>query len=100
MRTRIVLQARMGSKRRPGKTLADIGGRPLLARCLDRLAAIVERGGPSWQLLVATSTAPSDDAVAALAERLGYRCVRGSEENVLSRYVLATNDLADDDLII
>lgn len=90
----------MGSKRRPGKTLADLGGRPLLARCLERLASIVERGGPSWQLIVATSTAPSDDVVAALAERLGYRCVRGSEENVLSRYVLATNDLSDDDLVV
>jgi spore coat polysaccharide biosynthesis protein SpsF len=100
MRTRIVLQARMGSKRRPGKTLADIGGRPLLERCLERLAAVVERGGPSWQLLVATSVAPSDDAVARLAKELGYRAVRGSEENVLSRYVLATTDLADDDLVV
>jgi spore coat polysaccharide biosynthesis protein SpsF len=100
MRTRIVLQARMGSQRRPGKTLADIGGRPLLERCLERLAAVVERGRSRWELLVATSTAPGDDAVARLAEQLGYRSVRGSEENVLSRYVLATNDLADEDLVI
>src|SRR5436190_22681110 len=88
--TRIVLQARMGSKRRPGKTLADLGGRALLERCLERLTAVVARGDPGWELIVATSTAPSDDAVAALAERCGYRAARGSENDVLSRYLLAT----------
>lgn len=97
---RIVLQARMGSKRRPGKTLADVAGRPLLQRCLERLAAVVERGGPAWQLVVATSTDPGDDGVARLAEQLGYRCVRGSENDVLSRFVQATDELADDDLVI
>lgn len=100
MTIRIVLQARMGSRRRPGKTLADIGGRPLLARCLERLATAVRRGGPSWQLIVATSTAASDQAVAHLAEQLGYLCVRGSEEDVLARYLQATADLADDDVVV
>lgn len=100
MLIRIVLQARMGSKRRPGKTLADVAGRPLLARCLERLAAVVEYGGPAWQMIVATSTNPGDDDVARLAESSGYRCVRGSEGNVLSRFVQATDDLADDDLVI
>ena len=90
----------MGSKRRPGKTLAELGGRTLLERCLERLAAVVQYGGAQWELVVATSTATSDDAVAKLAERCGYRAVRGSEENVLARYVLATGDLADDDLVV
>lgn len=90
----------MGSKRRPGKTLADLGGRTLLERCLERLAEVVARGGPGWELIVATSTAPSDDAIAALAQCCGYRAVRGSENDVLSRYLLATNDLADDDVVV
>lgn len=100
MTIRIVLQARMGSRRRPGKTLADIGGRPLLTRCLERLATVCRRGGPAWQLVVATSTAASDDAVARLAEQLGYLCLRGSEEDVLARYLQATADLADDDVVV
>lgn len=100
MRIRIVLQARMGSKRRPGKTLADVAGRPLLARCLQRLTAVVRRGGPAWQLLVATSTNPGDDGVARLVEQSGYPCVRGSENDVLSRFVQATADLDDDDLVV
>lgn len=100
MTIRIVLQARMGSRRRPGKTLADIGGQPLLARCLERLAVVRRRGGPAWQLVVATSTAASDDAVAQLAQQLGYLCVRGSEEDVLARYLQATADLKDRDVVV
>jgi len=100
MIVRMVLQARMGSKRRPGKTLADIGGRPLLVRCLERLAEVRRTGGEAWQLIVATSTCPGDDAVARLAQQLGYRCVRGSEDDVLNRFMLAVGDLHDDDLVI
>jgi len=100
MQIRIVLQARMGSKRRPGKTLADVAGRPLLERCLERLAAVVAFGGTDWQLLVATSNNSADDGVARLAEELGYRCVRGSEDDVMSRYVQATSDLEDEDLVL
>lgn len=97
---RIVLQARMGSKRRPGKTLADVAGRPLLVRCLERLTAVAAFGGSAWQLLVATSTNAGDDGVARLVEHCGRRCVRGSEDDVLSRFVQATADLDDDDLVV
>ena len=36
-------------------------------------------------VVVATSTAPGDDAVAELGEELGVQVVRGSEDDVLSR---------------
>jgi spore coat polysaccharide biosynthesis protein SpsF len=97
---RIVLQARMGSLRRPGKTLADVAGKSLLARCVERLEAVRRyvRGGA--EILVATSRARSDDAVEREAARLGYGCVRGSEENVLARYLAATADLRAGDLVV
>jgi spore coat polysaccharide biosynthesis protein SpsF len=41
------------------------------------------------QVMVATSTLPADDAIALEAEHLGIPCVRGSEEDVLSRYLKA-----------
>jgi spore coat polysaccharide biosynthesis protein SpsF len=96
---RIVLQARMGSSRRPGKTLADVAGKSLLARVLERLNA-ARRPARRWQMVVATSTATIDDPVEDEAVRLGYGCVRGSERNVLARYLDATRDMADDDVVV
>jgi spore coat polysaccharide biosynthesis protein SpsF len=84
----IIIQARMGSRRLPGKVLADLAGRPLLAHCLARLAA--SGVGP---VLVATTTSPADDAVCDLARSLGFDAVRGPEEDVLQRFVLAADYL-------
>ena len=97
---RIVLQARMGSSRRPGKTLAPVAGKPLLERVIERLRAVRGHGGRSWQLLVATSTAAADDAVEAESQRLQVDCLRGSEHDVLSRYLAATSDLHDQDVVV
>jgi len=41
------------------------------------------------QVVVATTTAASDDAVVAEADRLGVATTRGSEDDVLGRYVAA-----------
>jgi spore coat polysaccharide biosynthesis protein SpsF len=78
-----VVQARMGSTRLPGKVLADIEGRPMLERVLARL----ERARSVDDVVVATSTSSSDDIVAALCEELEVTVFRGSEEDVLDRYV-------------
>jgi spore coat polysaccharide biosynthesis protein SpsF len=84
----IVLQARMGSHRLPGKVLADVAGKPLLEWCLCRLAATGV--GP---VVLATTTLASDDPLEALASRLGVRTVRGPEEDVLQRFALAADYL-------
>jgi len=97
---RIVLQARMGSLRRPGKTMASIAGKSLLARCLERLEAVRRYVPGGAQIVVATSRAASDDAVEREAARLGYGTVRGSEENVLARYLAATADLRAGDIVV
>jgi len=85
MRTVAVVQARMGSTRFPGKVLADLDGRPLLAHVVGR----VQRSRCVDQVVVATSTSDDDDAVAALAQSLGAAVVRGPEDDVLSRFVIA-----------
>ena len=79
-----VVQARMGSTRLPGKVLADLGGHPLLAFMLERL-----RGGNTGEIVVATSTAPADDAVAEITRKLGVELVRGPEQDVLARFGVA-----------
>lgn len=82
MRVVAVIQARMGSSRLPGKVLMDIAGRSMLARVVER----VQRAPGIHEVVVATTVAPADDAVAAEAGRLGVTCFRGSEQDVLDRY--------------
>ncbi|SDP28593.1 spore coat polysaccharide biosynthesis protein SpsF [Pedococcus dokdonensis] len=85
MRVIVVVQARMGSTRLPGKVLEDLGGLPVLSWVVRacRAARLVD------DVVVATSTLPGDDPVAGLAAELGVPVVRGSEDDVLSRYVQA-----------
>ena len=85
MRINAVIQARAGSTRLPGKVLEDLGGRPVLEWVVRAARAATQID----TVIVATSTMAGDDAVADLAESLGVPVVRGSEDDVLSRFVAA-----------
>lgn len=78
----------MGSTRLPGKVLEDLGGMSVLAWVLRgcRAARLVD------EVVVATSTDPRDDAVEEAARGLGVAVVRGSEDDVLSRFLLALDE--------
>jgi spore coat polysaccharide biosynthesis protein SpsF len=78
----VVLQARMGSTRLPGKVLQTIGQQTILAHCVRRLQAA--DAGP---VIVATTTDLRDDEVAAEARRLGVGVYRGPVDDVLARYI-------------
>jgi spore coat polysaccharide biosynthesis protein SpsF (cytidylyltransferase family) len=77
----IVLQARMHSTRLPGKALASIGGRSILAHCIARL-----RQARAGAVVVATTVDPADDAIAREARRFGAGVFRGSAGDVLARF--------------
>lgn len=81
----VIVQARMGSTRLPGKVLKPILGRPMFSYQLERLRAAqrVER------IVVATTTEPADAAIVDFCSAEQVPCVRGSETDVLSRYALA-----------
>lgn len=100
MRRRVaIIQARTGSTRLPGKVLADILGKPLLQRVIERVKAARTLD----ELVVATTTLASDDAIVELAQRLGVRSFRGSEEDVLDRFYrcgVKLLRLAPDDVIV
>ena len=87
MRTVAIVQARMGSSRLPGKVLRDIAGDTMLARVVQRLRTARSID----QIVIATTTTAADDAVVREAGRLGVGVHRGSETNVLARYVDAAN---------
>lgn len=85
MRVVAVVQARTRSSRLPGKVLADVAGRTLLARVVER----TRRAETLSETLVATSTASADDAIEELCSDEGWAFFRGSEEDVLDRYYRA-----------
>lgn len=80
--TGIILQARMGSSRLPGKVARCILGRPMLRWTLERLKLATRADA----LIVATTPLPADDAVVRIAESAGAQVFRGSETDVLDRY--------------
>ncbi|MGE4065080.1 MAG: NTP transferase domain-containing protein [Rhodospirillaceae bacterium] len=86
------VEARMGSSRLPGKVLMDINGKPSLSRLLARLRACRHLD----DVVIATSTDPKDDAVAAWAESEGVSVYRGSEDDVLQRVVDAQQFMKSD----
>jgi glutamate-1-semialdehyde 2,1-aminomutase/spore coat polysaccharide biosynthesis protein SpsF len=83
MTTIAIVQARMTSTRLPGKVLADLGGKPLVAWTLERAA----RARTIDSVWLATSDQPTDDDLAQWAEAAGWPVFRGSESDVLGRYL-------------
>lgn len=88
----VIVQARMGSTRLPGKVLMDLEGRPMLERQLERLA----RARTPDALAIATTTDPRDQSIVDLAVRLNVPFTRGSEDDVLDRYLQAARAHAAD----
>ena len=90
-----ILQARMSSTRLPGKVMAPILGRPMLMRQLER----VGRAQCFDKLLVATSSSPSDDAIARLCADHAITCFRGALHDVLDRFVQAARPHSPEHLV-
>jgi spore coat polysaccharide biosynthesis protein SpsF len=80
-----VIQARMCSTRLPGKILFDLAGKPVLRHVIERLSRCEKVG----KIVVATTVLPEDDIVFKSALEWGTDCVRGSSQDVLSRFDLA-----------
>lgn len=78
----VIVQARMGSSRLPGKVLLPIGGRPMLSYQIERL----RRVRSAQRIVVATTDLATDQPIVDFCAAEGVACVRGSEQDVLSRY--------------
>lgn len=71
----------MGSSRLPGKTMADLAGRPSLRHIIERLRRVPSLDG----VVVATTTEPIDDRIRSCAEEAGVPSYLGSADDVLGR---------------
>jgi spore coat polysaccharide biosynthesis protein SpsF len=90
-----IVQARMGSTRLPGKVLLDIAGHPMLWHVVTRL----RRAASVDEVIVATSTATTDDVIVAACDTWQVATFRGSENDVLDRYYQAAT-LAHADIVV
>src|SRR5271166_2245565 len=82
-----IIQARCGSTRLPNKVLMDIAGQPMFSRVVQR----ARQAKTLSEVVLATSTDPRNEPLVSLATRLGVRFCRGSEHDVLNRFVDAAH---------
>jgi spore coat polysaccharide biosynthesis protein SpsF len=87
-----ILQARCSSTRLPNKVLKPLLGAPMIRRQIER----IKRAKLIDELVVATSTDPSDDALANICNDARIRVFRGSLEDVLDRVYRAAVECAPD----
>ena len=87
MKTKVVLiiQARVGSTRLPGKSLMDLAGEPLVGRVLER----VSRCHKVDKIVLAIPNTIENEPLADLARRHKVDLYRGSENDLVDRYYKA-----------
>jgi len=83
MKVVAIIQARMGSSRLPGKVLMTLFDQPVIQWVYERASRIPGVNN----VVVATSTAIVDDPLAHWCQRHGVQVFRGSEHDVLDRYL-------------
>jgi spore coat polysaccharide biosynthesis protein SpsF len=91
-----IIQARMGSSRLPGKVLADIVGKPMIRRIVERVSAsrLID------DIIVATTVAEEDDVLEEYIQfNLNCRVFRGSVNDVLERYFLCARKYQADIIV-
>ncbi|RJF76810.1 spore coat protein [Azospirillum cavernae] len=80
---RIFVQARMSSRRLPGKVLAPFRSKPMIAHVLRAATQALPGDG---KVVVITSDDVTDDPLALYVEHLGFPVFRGPLDDVLSRF--------------
>ena len=87
METAIILQARLGSKRLPGKVLKKINGKTILEYTIERL----KKTRLSKNVIVATTNRHEDQKILRIAKKMNCYIFAGSTNNVLNRYYKAAS---------
>jgi spore coat polysaccharide biosynthesis protein SpsF len=81
----LIVQARMGSTRLPGKSMMKLAGAPLVGRILER----VKLAKKIDEIVLATTDQGKDDILVELANEYLVSCFRGSETDLVDRYYKA-----------
>jgi glutamate-1-semialdehyde aminotransferase/spore coat polysaccharide biosynthesis protein SpsF (cytidylyltransferase family) len=81
----VIVQARFGSSRLPGKVLKSLCDKTVMEHVIERL----NRCKSLDNIIIATTTNTEDDPIADYCSDNNILCYRGSEDNVLNRYYQA-----------
>lgn len=90
-----IIQARMGSRRFPGKVLRELGSRPLLWHVHDR----VRESERIDEVVIATSQSQEDISIIEFAEEFMVPVFIGSEDDVLDRFYHAADKFGGDEIV-
>jgi len=90
-KTAVIIQARMGSTRLPGKVMKELKGKAVLWHDIQR----IKKSKMIDEIIIATTTKKQDQIIYKKALEWGVKAFRGSEEDVLKRYydAAAENDV-------
>ena len=77
----VIIQARSGSTRLPGKILKKVGNKTLLEYGVER----IQKAQKIKEIIIATTVNEKDDVIAQIAQANGIKYFRGSEADVLAR---------------
>lgn len=80
-----IIEARMGSKRLPGKVMLKVKNIPMILLLVNRLKQVKKLG----KIIVATTLSTQDDILCNFLKKKKIFFYRGSEENVLKRVLEA-----------
>jgi len=86
-RISVIIAARMGSSRFPGKTLTDLHGKPMLERIIERIRS----SKYCDDIIVATTFLEEDEAIENWCAENQVHCFRGSDDDVLERLYKAAD---------
>lgn len=92
MRIVVIVQARCGSTRLPGKILKQILGKTVLFRQMERMT----RAEIPDDFVVATTEKSGDDAIAEICRNEGFKFFRGDEDDLLDRHFKAAKEFSAD----
>ncbi len=90
-----IIQARMGSKRLPGKSLMKFNNISPLEVLVRRIKKIKE----IKLIVIATTKLRKDDIFVKYAKKLNVKLFRGNNKNVLERYYLAAKHFKSKNII-
>lgn len=91
----LILQARMGSSRLPGKSMMKLAGEPLVGRILER----VKRSKKLDEIILAIPDTAENKSLEKLAQKYKVKVYAGSENDLVDRYYKAAKEYKADIIV-